>query len=163
MPYCPVLATLGYVVSPDRERVLLVCRNKRNDDLHYGKYNGLGGKLESNEDVIAGLRREIREEAGIEIRDVNLRGTISWPGFGKNGEDWFGFIFRIDSFDGEPWKENAEGLLEWIPIKDLHNMNLWESDREWLDMVFENGTPPFHGIAPFQNGRATSWQCSRAL
>src|SRR6185437_11396056 len=128
MPYRPVLATLGYVVSPDRERVLLVYRNKRNDDLHYGKYNGLGGKLESNEDVIAGLRREIREEAGIEIRDVSLRGTISWPGFGRNGEDWFGFIFRVDSFDGEPWKENSEGLLEWIAIKDLHKMNLWESD-----------------------------------
>ena len=56
------------------------------DDPHFGKFNGLGGKLEPDEDVVAGLRREIREEAGIECERLRLAGTISWPGFGKDGE-----------------------------------------------------------------------------
>src|ERR1700684_1913308 len=116
MPYKPILATLGYVLSPDRRRVLLIHRNRRPDDPHFGKYNGLGGKLESGEDVVAGLRREVHEEAGIECDTLMLRGTISWPGFGKQGEDWFGFIFRIDSFRGEPGRENAEGGLEWVAL-----------------------------------------------
>src|SRR5947209_668861 len=100
--YTPILATLGYVLSPDGGSVLMIHRNTRPDDLHYGKYNGLGGKVEGDEDVVAALRREIREEAGIEADEICLRGTISWPGFGKAGEPWFGFIFRIDRWTGTP-------------------------------------------------------------
>src|SRR5438309_2580657 len=110
--FTPILATLGYVLSPDRKSVLMIHRHRRADDAHLGKYNGLGGKLDPGEDVIAGLRREIREEAGIECESVQLAGTISWPGFGKHGEDWFGFIFRIERFTGEPLSANPEGTLE---------------------------------------------------
>src|SRR5687768_5292577 len=104
--YTPILATLGYVLSPDGSEVLLIHRNTRSDDPAYGKYNGLGGKLERDEDVADGMRREIREEAGIDATEMALRGTISWPGFGKNGEDWFGFIFVITAWTGTPVTEN---------------------------------------------------------
>src|SRR5215469_12741668 len=112
MPYTPILATLGYVLSPDRGRVLMIHRNARQDDLHLGKYNGLGGKLEAGEDLAACMCREIREEAGIECLDLSLRGTISWPGFGKGGEDWLGFLFIITRFGGTPLERNPEGTLE---------------------------------------------------
>src|SRR5207245_7205234 len=86
MPYTPILATLGYLLSPDARQVLLIHRNRRPDDPHFGKYNGLGGKLDRGEDVVTGLRREVCEEAGLEWCQLALRGTISWPGFGKHGE-----------------------------------------------------------------------------
>ena len=104
--YTPIVATLGYVLSPDRSRVLLVHRNARPGDQHLGKYNGLGGKLERDEDVLAGMRREIREEAGIECVSMRLRGTVNWPGFGKHGEDWLGFVFVVDAFEGTPFASN---------------------------------------------------------
>ena len=71
MPYTPIVATLGYVLSPDGEQVLLVHRNARPGDLHLGKYNGLGGKLERDEDVLAvhaprdprGGRHRVRDHA----------------------------------------------------------------------------------------------------
>ena len=78
MIYTPILATLGYVMSPDGSRVLMVHRNKRDGDQHIGKYNGIGGKLQDDEDVIACMKREVREEAGIECTQLVLRGTISW-------------------------------------------------------------------------------------
>src|SRR3546814_1373892 len=59
MPYTPIVATLGYVLSPDGRQVLMLHRNARADDHHLGKYNGLGGKIEPDEDVLAGMRREI--------------------------------------------------------------------------------------------------------
>ena len=59
MPYTPILATLGYVLSPDGNEVLLVHRNCRPGDAHLGKYNGLGGKLHADEDIVAGMKREI--------------------------------------------------------------------------------------------------------
>jgi 8-oxo-dGTP diphosphatase len=156
--YTPVLATLGYVLSPDGQSVLLIHRNTRPDDIHFGKYNGLGGKLDSGEDVVAGLRREIREEAGIEAQELALRGTISWPGFGKGGQDWFGFIFRIDGWSGTPFAGNHEGALEWMPLARLDELNMWESDRLWLPMVFERSPQVFHGVMPYHQGRMVSWR-----
>ena len=37
MPYTPIVATLGYVLSPDRRRVLMIHRNARPGDLHLGR------------------------------------------------------------------------------------------------------------------------------
>jgi 8-oxo-dGTP diphosphatase len=160
MPYTPILATLGYVFSPDGTRVLMVHRNARPEDAHFGKYNGLGGKLEPGEDVVAGLKREIREEAGIECDSVRLAGTISWPGFGKRGEDWFGFIFRVDRFSGTPLTANPEGTLEWVEVTRVPTLPLWDGDRHFLPLVFDPVSPPFHGVMPYANGKPLSWSYS---
>jgi 8-oxo-dGTP diphosphatase len=160
MPYTPTLATLGYVFSPDGRRVLLIHRNARPDDAHFGKYNGLGGKLEPGEDVVAGLRREIREEAGIECDVLQLAGTISWPGFGKSGDDWFGFLFRVTKFSGTPLSGNAEGALEWVAIERVLSLPLWEGDRFFLPLIFDPASPQFHGVMPYRNGKPVSWRFS---
>ena len=160
MPYTPILATLGYVLSPDGRQVLLIHRNRRQDDPHYGKYNGLGGKLERGEDVISGLRREIREEAGLECDELVLRGTISWPGFGKHGEDWFGFIFRIDRWHDSPRADDAEGTLEWVDVDRLLDLPLWEGDRHFLPLIFERTARQFHGVMPYRDGHPVSWHYS---
>jgi 8-oxo-dGTP diphosphatase len=160
MPYTPILATLGYLLSPDGQQVLLIHRNRRPGDPHFGKYNGLGGKLDPGEDVVSCLRREVREEAGLECEALVLRGTISWPGFGKHGEDWFGFIFRIDRWKGQPWTENAEGTLEWVPVDRLLELPLWEGDRHFLPLVFARTKQQFHGVMPYRDGRPVSWSYS---
>ena len=161
MPYRPIVATLGYVLSEDGAKVLMVNRNARPEDHQLGKYNGLGGKLEPDEDVMAGMRREIMEEAGIACDAMALRGTISWPGFGRGGEDWLGFIFRIDRFSGQPHSENAEGALEWVALGDLAGLPLWEGDRHFLPLVFDDDPRPVHGVMPYREGRMVSWSFSR--
>jgi 8-oxo-dGTP diphosphatase len=160
MPYTPILATLGYILSPDGKRVLLVQRNRRPNDSHFGKYNGLGGKLEPNEDIVSGLRREIREESGLECEAITLCGTISWPGFGKAGEDWFGIIFRIDRYHGEPPAANAEGTLQWVEVERILDLPLWEGDRHFLPLVFDRAGRQFHGVMPYRDGRPVSWSYS---
>jgi 8-oxo-dGTP diphosphatase len=157
MPYTPILATLGYVFSPDGQQVLLIHRNKNLTDHHLGKYNGLGGKLEPGEHILEGIRREIREEAGIECDRIELCGTISWPGFGKQGEDWFGFIFRIASFTGTPSTSNTEGDLVWVNVEEVMNLPLWPGDRHFLPLVFQYDGKPFHGVMPYQDGQPLSW------
>jgi 8-oxo-dGTP diphosphatase len=160
MVYTPILATLGYILSPDGTETLLIHRNRRLQDPHFGKYNGLGGKLQAGEDVVACLRREIAEEAGLVCDLLTLRGTISWPGFGKDGEDWFGFIFRIDRWSGTPLTENAEGTLVWKPVLSLLDLPLWEGDRYFLPLVFEKSDKQFHGVMPYRDGRPVSWAYS---
>lgn len=151
MPYTPILATLGYVLSPDRSDVLLVHRNARADDQHLGKYNGLGGKMEPGEDVVECMRREIREEAMIECLDLHLRGTINWPGF----------VFLVTRYDGTPPPANAEGTLEWKPVSSILDLPLWEGDRHFLPLVFDTDPRPFHGVMPYRDGRMVSWSHTR--
>jgi 8-oxo-dGTP diphosphatase len=157
MPYTPILATLGYILSEDRQRVLLIHRNRHPDDNHFGKYNGLGGKLEAGEDVVTGMMREVREESGLECRSLRLRGTINWPGFGKQGEDWFGFIFVIDRWTGTPHEGNAEGTLEWVDVTRMLDLPLWEGDRHFLPLVFGDDARQFHGVMPYRDGKPLSW------
>lgn len=161
MPYTPIVATLGYVLSPDGRRVLLVHRNARPGDQHLGKYNGLGGKLEPDEDVLAGMRRELHEEAGIACTAMQLRGTVSWPGFGKQGEDWLGFVFLVTAFDGTPPAANAEGTLEWVALDAMDALPMWDGDRQFLPLVFDGDPRPFHGVMPYRDGKMVSWRYSR--
>jgi 8-oxo-dGTP diphosphatase len=160
MPYTPILATLGYVLSPDQSSVLLIHRNRRINDSHLGKYNGLGGKLEPLEDPVAGMIREIHEESSLKVTQLEMRGTINWPGFGKNGEDWFGFLFRIHRFEGTPHSENDEGTLAWHAIDSVSELPMWEGDRIFLPLVLAADGLPFHGVMPYRDGRPVSWSCT---
>lgn len=141
--------------------MLLIHRDKRPDDIHYGKYLGLGGRVESDEDVVSGVRREIREESGLDAAEVILRGTIHWPGFGHGGDGWFGFVFRVDRFAGEPHEGNAEGTLAWVPVADLDTVPMWDSDHHWLPMVFDGDPRQFHGVMPYHEGAMVSWSFQR--
>ncbi len=160
MPYTPIIATLGYVLSPDGRSVLMIHRNARPGDAHLGKYNGLGGKVEPAEDIVSGMRRELREEAMIEVTALTLRGTVSWPGFGSQGEDWLGFLFLITAFSGDPPIRNSEGDLEWVPIERMLDLPLWPGDHHFLPLVFSTDPRQFHGVMPYQDGQPVSWSYS---
>lgn len=159
--YTPIIGTLGYVMSPDGKSTLLIHRTARKDDQHLGKYNGLGGKMEPGEDILSCMRREIREEAGIECTHMELRGTINWTGFGPEGEDWLGFIFRIDAFTGKPLTENAEGTLAWHPVHSILELPMWEGDRHFLPLVFDGDPRTFHGYMPYDGGKPLDWTFER--
>jgi 8-oxo-dGTP diphosphatase len=158
--FTPILATLAYVMSPDGRQVLMIHRNRRAGDLHWGKYNGLGGKLARDEDVVAGLRREVREESGLECEELVFRGTLSWPGFGKNGEDWFAFVFRVERWTGTPRGDNPEGTLQWVDVDRILELPLWEGDRHFLPLVLERAGRQFHGVMPYRDGKPVSWEYS---
>jgi len=157
----PIIGTLGFVMSPDQQQTLLVHRINRSHDAHLGKYNGLGGKMLPDEDVVTCMKREIMEEAGIVCLDMQLRGTINWTGFGPNGEDWLGFIFRIDRFSGVPHPANEEGPLTWQPVSGLAKLPMWEGDRYFLPMVFDQDPRAFHGCMPYHDAHPLGWTYSR--
>lgn len=162
MPYQPIIGTLGYVISQDGAQVLLLHRTRPGDH-HGGKYNGFGGKLEPSESVSACMRRELREESGLEAAALNLRGTVNWPGFGPNGEDWLGFIFVIAAYSGLPFAACAEGSIAWHPLEDLlaGRLPIWEGDKYFLPLVFDGDPRPFHGVMPYRSGWPLGWSFER--
>jgi 8-oxo-dGTP diphosphatase len=168
MPYTPILGTLGYILDRKTNKVLMIHRNARANDDHLGKYNGLGGKLERDEDIVSGMKRELREEAGIEVTAMTLRGSVNWPGFGKNGEDWLGFVFLIDGWLGEPPSRNDEGALEWIDLNrmlaacdptspEAMALPMWPGDKYFLPLVFGDNPRQFHALMPYAHGQPIGW------
>ena len=159
--YCPIVGTLGFILSECGKKVLMVHRNAREDDDQLGKYNGLGGHMEANEDVASCMEREIMEEAGIEVLHMTLRGTINWTGFGPKGEDWMGFIFLITKYSGIPFSSNEEGDLSWIDIDKIPELPMWEGDKHFIPLVFDGDERAFHGYMPYDNDKPLSWNYTR--
>jgi 8-oxo-dGTP diphosphatase len=159
----PIVGTLGFVLSPSGAEVLLVHRNARADDESLGKWNGLGGKVERDEDVASAMRRELHEEASIEVDAMTLRGTISWPGFGRDGSDWLGFVFLVTAWHGAVPDRNAEGELHWVPLARLldGSLPMWPGDRHFLPLVFDGDPRLFHGCMPYEAGAPVAWSYSR--
>ena len=127
-----ILATLCYVKHNDK--TLMVHRNKKPNDIHEGKWNGLGGKFEAGETPEMCVRREVEEEAGLVMQNPRLHGLLMFPNF--KGDDWYVFVFTATEFEGE-LIESPEGKLEWIDNDKLTGLSLWESDHiflPWIEM-----------------------------
>ncbi len=126
------LATLCYIKKDGK--TLMLYRNKKENDYHEGKWNGIGGKFELSETPEECAIREIKEETGLDVKDPELKGMITFPLFdGK--DDWYVFLFIVKNFSGE-LIDSPEGKLEWIPDEKITELNLWDGDRiflEWLN------------------------------
>jgi len=157
----PIASTLGFILSQDRSSVLMVHRTYRGTDENFGKYNGVGGKLERTEDVAAGMIREVLEETGLMVTSMALRGTLCWTDFGPEKRDWLAFVFLIDGVSGEPLSENDEGTLSWVPVAELDALPMWEGDKLFLPMVFDDDLRLFHGFMRYEGETPAEWRCTR--
>ena len=122
------LATLCYLRR--NGKTLMVHRVKKKNDMHAGKWNGLGGKLEPGETPEECVIREIMEESGLRVFNPILKGVLTFPAF-SNDEDWYAFVFLVHEFEGQ-LIDSPEGDLKWIDNSELLNLNLWEGDRVFL-------------------------------
>ncbi|MBU1099429.1 MAG: 8-oxo-dGTP diphosphatase [Bacteroidetes bacterium] len=129
-----ILATLCYVQRDGK--TLMLYRNKKENDYHEGKWNGLGGKFELGESPEECAIRELKEESGLNVKNLIMKGFISFPKFDKVN-DWQVFVFVIDDFDGE-LIDCPEGELDWIPNNKLTDLNLWEGDKHFIPWLFQN-------------------------
>jgi 8-oxo-dGTP diphosphatase len=100
MRFTPVVGTLAYLLDPTTDQVLIIRRNARPNDDHFGKVNGLGGKVEVDEDIVSSARREVLEESGLSATDMQLRGTVTFSDFGPKREQWLVFIFLVTDWTG---------------------------------------------------------------
>jgi len=127
-----ILATLVYIRSGGK--TLMMHRIKKPGDMHWGKWNGLGGKIQPGESPEECAVREVREESGLTIEKPRLRGFITFPAFDQY-DDWYVFLFTADRFRGD-LVEPDEGYLRWVADEKLLDLELWEGDRlflPWLD------------------------------
>ncbi len=124
------LTTLCYIEKDGK--TLLMHRIKKEQDENAGKWIGIGGHLEENESPGEGMLREIREETGLEVTDLRLRGLITFilPDWGNE----LTFLYTAGT-DQEELPECSEGVLRWIPSEEVLSLPLWEGDRIFLPLL----------------------------
>jgi len=147
-----ILATLCYVRRDGK--TLMIHRVKKANDMHQGKWNGLGGKLESGETPEECAVREIKEEAGLQVKNIILKGLLTFPAFANN-EDWYTFIYVVDEFEGE-LIDSAEGVLRWIDDEGLMDLELWPGDRIFIHWLERPGF--FSGKFIYKEGELDDYQ-----
>lgn len=92
-------------------------------------YNGLGGHVEVDEDILSAARREVREEAGLEVDDLKLKAVINIDaGDPAVGILLFAFVGWSPTREVTP---SPEGELHWVPVDELDQVALVE-DLSWL-------------------------------
>lgn len=140
-------STICYIKKANK--TLMLHRIKKENDIHQGKWIGLGGKMEEGETPEECIVREVKEESGLRIKKPRLRGILTFPRF-KDNEDWYVFLFTAKEFEGE-LIESQEGALQWIDDTEIFNLNLWEGDKLFLKWLEDNRL--FSGKLVYENGR----------
>ena len=108
------MRTLGALAYIDNgQELLLLHRNKKENDVHAGKWIGVGGKFEFGESPEQCVVREIKEETGLIVQEMQMVGILTFPSFTPN-QDWFVFVFRVTQFSGAV-QPCSEGTLAWVP------------------------------------------------
>jgi 8-oxo-dGTP diphosphatase len=78
------------------------------------------------------VRREVREEAGLELEGLRLRGILTFilPDWGNE----LTFLYTARAEDRE-LPDCDEGELRWIRIEEAEKLPLWEGDRIFLPLL----------------------------
>ena len=95
-----------------------------------GKWNGFGGKVMSGETIEEAARREIREEAGMEVDMLEKVGIIDFE-FKGDPEILEVHLFRSTSFSGNP-VETEEMKPQWFDVDKIPFENMWPDDQYWF-------------------------------
>ncbi|MGZ3688075.1 MAG: NUDIX hydrolase [Bdellovibrionota bacterium] len=150
------------IYAREGSRVLMIHKSGRPGDFHHGKWNGIGGKFELDESPVEAAKRELFEEAEIDLDEENLAplGVLQFPNFKPHkNEDWIVYVFVADLTPVQTTgmsKSCDEGELHWVPEAELMDLNLWPGDREFIPFVIRR--EPFVGSIWYHEGRAVrSW------
>lgn len=92
-----------------------------------------GGKLEQDEQPIVGLKRELREELGIEVHEATP--LIAYE-HGYSDRRVLLDLWLVSRYTGEP--RSVEGQpLQWVTIDELETVGLLEADRPMIPALRE--------------------------
>lgn len=113
----------------DTHRVLLGMKKR---GFGAGRWNGFGGKVHAGESILDGARRELREEAGIEARDLIPAGVLEFEFRGKP-DILEVYLFSATAFEGEP-TESEEMRPQWFTHAEIPFEEMWPDDRHWVPL-----------------------------
>jgi 8-oxo-dGTP diphosphatase len=143
--YMLVPRSLIFLTHEDKVLLIKGANNKR---LWAGLYNGVGGHIESCEDVLSASHRELFEEAGLNVPGLWLCGIVTVDT--KTNPGVCLFIFTGDSAD-DAFGLSEEGEFEWIKISHLDQIPLVADLSKIIPKILQMkpGDSPFFGHSSY--------------
>ena len=147
--YQAIPRTLLFITSHNPEtqrREVLLLKGAPTKRLWANRYNGLGGHIEANEDVLAAAQRELLEETGLTGVPLVLRGVINIDtGADEEGPRPGVLLFVLaGETQTRTVTHSTEGTLEWIPLTNLDDYPLLDDLYAVIPLVLGEG-PIFYG------------------
>jgi 8-oxo-dGTP diphosphatase len=138
-----MIYTLGFIRYKDE--MLLINRVKQP---WKGCWNGVGGKIESNEAIYEAILREVKEETGIELtkQDIYYKGKMTWEP--NDGSFLYIFLMDVNEKIKTPIVTN-EGILDWRKIDwivDQNNLGVAHNIPYFLPDVLSDTLYDYHCI-----------------
>lgn len=118
------------VIIERGSRVLLGMKKRGHGE---GKWNGWGGKVIKGEGIVRAAKREVVEECGLKIDELQMVGVLDFV-MGKSQDRVF--VYRAEKVEGEPI-ETDEMRPGWFEKAAVPYDLIWPDDRIWLPKVFE--------------------------
>lgn len=131
----PAKKPLTLCLAVDSGRVLLGMKKR---GFGAGRWNGFGGKLAPGETIEQAARREMLEEAGVEIVTMErvARMEFEWQGNPVLHEV---HLFRVDTFEGTP-VETEEMRPQWFTHDQIPFDTMWPDDPLWFPFFLAGKT-----------------------
>ncbi|MGN6732060.1 MAG: (deoxy)nucleoside triphosphate pyrophosphohydrolase [Candidatus Binatia bacterium] len=130
-PLRPAISVIAGLIF--RNKRVLICQRSENTASGL-KWEFPGGKIENRESETDALRRELKEELAIEIRESEF-----FSGYTYSYEDGPTVFLRfhwVKSFEGEPQNIVFE-QISWVEIDDLIKFDFLEGDRRLIMEIME--------------------------
>ena len=104
-----------------------------------------GGHVEPGETVVASVIREVQEETGLSVSNLQNCGYIQWHNPVKQSQ-YFVFLFKTSTFSGE-LKDSVEGKVKWMTLDEMLAGKLAPNMTQYLAVFKNENIPQAYGIS----------------
>jgi 8-oxo-dGTP diphosphatase len=95
-----------------------------------------GGHIEDGESIVDSAIREVKEETGLDVRNLKSCGIIHWLN-SKTFDRYLVFLFKTRDYSGELVAECDEGRNSWITLDELRDTPSENQTPRYLPMFLE--------------------------
>lgn len=126
--------TLLFLIKKDGDTITNICLAMKKRGFGMGRYNGVGGKVETGETIEQAVKREAHEEIGVIVGDMSKCAELAFTFPHK--EDWnqLVHVYLTDSWQGDI-VETEEMNPQWFAMQDIPYSIMWPDDIFWLPKV----------------------------
>jgi 8-oxo-dGTP diphosphatase len=124
--------TMIMIQDPVTKKVLVQDRVKSWKGLSFP-----GGHIEGDESFYDCAVREVKEETGLDVRNLKFCGVIHWLN-NKTFDRYLVFLYKTTEYSGELIAECDEGRNMWITIDELRSTPSDNQTPEYLPMFLDD-------------------------
>lgn len=103
-----------------------------------------GGHVEPGESFVDSAIREVKEETGLDIRNLESCGVVHWA-HNRNFNRYIVFLYKTSDFSGELLPETEEGRVFWVDPEELKTMQLSPNFGNYVPMFLSGKFSEVYG------------------